>query len=101
MLGEIVVHGEDIRRPLALEHETPEAALVAVADNYKKTNILIGAKRRIAGLQLQATDTAWSHGAGPQVSGPLVALVLAMSGRAGALADLRGDGVEVLRARSS
>ena len=27
-----------------------EGALVAVADNYKKTNLLIGSKRRIAGL---------------------------------------------------
>ena len=49
MLGEIVVHGEDIRRPLHLPHQTPEAALVAVADGWKNSNLLIGAKRRIAG----------------------------------------------------
>ena len=46
MLGEIVVHGADIRRPLGLERDVPEAALVAVADNYIGTNLLIGAKRR-------------------------------------------------------
>ena len=50
MLGEIVVHGEDIRRPLGLHHEVPEEALVAVADSWKRSNLLIGAKRRIAGL---------------------------------------------------
>jgi uncharacterized protein (TIGR03083 family) len=100
MLGEIVVHGEDIRRPLGLAHDYAEAALVAVADSYKKSNLLIGSKRRIAGLRLRATDTAWSNGDGPDVSGPLVALVLAMAGRKGALTALSGDGVAVLAARA-
>src|ERR1035438_3668522 len=67
MLGEIVVHGEDIRRPLGLEHRSPEEALVAVADSYKKTNLLIGAKRRIAGLRLRATDIGWGRGEGAAV----------------------------------
>ena len=62
MLGEIVVHGEDIRRPLGLEHRAPAAALVALADNWKKSNLLIGAKRRIAGLRLRATDADWATG---------------------------------------
>jgi uncharacterized protein (TIGR03083 family) len=100
MLGEIVVHGEDIRRPLGIKHQTPEAALIAVADNWKKSNLLIGSKRRIAGVQLHATDVNWSHGSGPVVSGPLQSLVLAMTGRKGALPDLNGDGVAVLEARN-
>jgi len=99
MLGEIVVHGQDIRRPLGLEHRPPEAALVAVADSWKNSNLLIGSKRRIAGLRLKATDADWSHGDGPEVSGPLLALVLAMTGRKGAHADLSGDGLAALAAR--
>jgi uncharacterized protein (TIGR03083 family) len=99
MLGEIVVHGEDIRRPLGLEHAYAEPALVAVADNYKKSNLLIGSKRRIAGLRLRATDSEWTHGEGPEVSGPLVALILAMAGRTGALGSLTGDGVSLLGSR--
>jgi uncharacterized protein (TIGR03083 family) len=99
MLGEIVVHGEDIRRPLGIKHQTPEAALIAVADNWKKSNLLIGSKRRIAGVQLHATDVNWSHGTGPVVSGPLQSLVLAMTGRKGALSDLNGDGVAVLEGK--
>ena len=71
MLGEIVVHGEDIRRPLGLRHEYAEGALVAVADNYAKTNLLIGSKRRIVGLRLRATDCEWVHGEGPEANGPL------------------------------
>ena len=52
MLGEIIVHGEDIRRPLGLKHRPPDAALVALADRWKNTNLLIGAKTRIAGVRL-------------------------------------------------
>jgi len=99
MLGEIIVHGEDIRRPLGLTHSAPEAALIAVADSWKNSNILIGAKRRIAGLRLRATDSTWTHGEGPEVSGPMASLVLAMSGRKGALSDLSGDGLRTLMAR--
>ena len=100
MLGEIVVHGEDIRRPLGLEHKSPEAALVALADSWKKTNLLIGAKRRIAGLKLRATDSSWTYGDGPEVSGPLISLILAMTGRKGAYADLSGEGLDNLRSRT-
>src|ERR1700689_926291 len=99
MLGEIVVHGQDIRRPLGLEHRSPEAALVAVADSWKNSNLLIGSKRRIAGLRLRATDAQWSHGDGPEVSGLLGSLVMAMTGRKAVHADLSGDGVAVLAGR--
>jgi len=99
MLGEIVVHGEDIRRPLGIVHRSPEAALVAVADNYKKTNLLIGSKRRIAGLGLRATDVDWAQGQGPEVSGPLISLIMAMAGRPGVYPDLMGEGVVSLSER--
>jgi uncharacterized protein (TIGR03083 family) len=99
MLGEIVVHGEDIRRPLGLKHTSPEGALVAVADSWKNSNLLIGAKRRITGLRLRSTDSDWSHGDGPEVSGPLISLVLAMTGRKGAHVDLNGKGLMILASR--
>jgi uncharacterized protein (TIGR03083 family) len=100
MLGEIVVHGQDIRRPLGQEHRSPEAALVAVADSWKNSNLLIGAKRRIAGLRLRATDIQWAHGDGPEVSGPLTSLILAMSGRQAAHPDLTGEGLQTLASRA-
>lgn len=99
MLGEIVVHGEDIRRPLGLSHSSPEPALIAVADGWKNSNLLIGAKRRIDGLRLRATDVDWSHGQGPEVAGPLQSLILAMTGRKAANGDLSGDGVATLASR--
>ncbi len=99
-LGEVIVHSGDIRRPLGIEHAYPTGALTRVADFYKGSNLIIGAKRRVAGLTLRATDAEWSHGEGPEVSGPLIALVLAMTGRKAAIDDLTGEGVETLRSRS-
>ena len=98
-IGEIVVHGADIRRPLGIAYSPPVATTRQVADFYKNSNLLIGAKDRIVGVRLVATDTDWSHGTGPEVSGPMLSLVQAMTGRAVALADLTGDGVPTLTAK--
>jgi hypothetical protein len=46
------------------------------------------------------TDAEWSHGTGPEVSGPILALVMAMTGRKAALDDLSGEGVSTLRSRA-
>lgn len=99
MLGETIVHAEDIRRPLGISRDYPTEALVRIADFYKASNLLIGTKRRISGVSLRATDTDWRHGTGSEVSGPMLALVMAMTGRKQALDDLTGEGVATLRAR--
>jgi uncharacterized protein (TIGR03083 family) len=99
-LGEVIVHAEDIRRPLEIKHSYPAEAMVAVANFYKGSNLLIGSKKRISGLTLLATDAEWSHGTGPEVAGPILSLVMAMTGRAAVLDDLTGDGVATLRTRS-
>ena len=98
-LGETIVHSEDIRRPLGISHSYDAAGLRAVADFYKGSNLIIGAKKRIAGLQLKATDADWTHGTGPLVEGPMAALVMAMTGRKAAYDDLTGEGVSTLRSR--
>jgi hypothetical protein len=70
-----------------------------VADFYKGSNLIIGTKRRIDGMTLRATDTSWSHGSGPEVTGPMLPILLAMAGRKGALDELSSDGVATLRER--
>jgi uncharacterized protein (TIGR03083 family) len=99
-LGEVLVHAEDIRRPLGISRSYPTDAAVQVADFYKGSNLVIGTKRRITGLKLRATDADWSTGDGPEVSGPIVALMMAMTGRKAALADLTGEGVATLQSRA-
>jgi uncharacterized protein (TIGR03083 family) len=100
MLGEVIVHSEDVRRPLGIKHEYPTDAVVRAADFLKKSNLIIGTKRRITGVQLRATDADWQSGSGPQISGPMLSLLMAMTGRKAALDDLAGDGVETLRSRA-
>lgn len=98
-IGEVVVHSEDIRRPLGITHRYDPEALRAAADFYKGSNTLIGAKNRIAGLSLRATDQDWSTGTGPSVQGPLLSLLVAMTGRVSHVDDLSGEGSETLRSR--
>jgi uncharacterized protein (TIGR03083 family) len=99
MLGEIVVHGEDIRRPLGLPGTVADDAANACLQMYTKASFPVGGKKRIHDLRLVATDTGWSHGAGPEVSGPAMSLLLAMTGRAAGLDGLSGNGVAALRER--
>jgi uncharacterized protein (TIGR03083 family) len=99
MLGEVVVHGEDLRRPLGLTATPDVEASAACLEMYKSASFPVGGKKRIGGLRLVATDSDWSTGEGPEVTGPAIALVLAMTGRAAGLADLAGPGLATLRDR--
>jgi uncharacterized protein (TIGR03083 family) len=99
LLGETLLHAEDIRRPLGIPHRYPLDALVTVAELYKRSSLIAGTKRRVAGLSLQATDVGWSSGSGPLVSGPMLSLLMAMAGREAAIDDLAGEGVAMLRLR--
>ncbi|MDQ1468361.1 MAG: hypothetical protein QOH10_2776 [Actinomycetota bacterium] len=99
-LGEVMVHGEDIRRPFGAKGDHSAEHLVTLAERYKKTGPPLRAKKRIAGLKLTATDIDWSTGEGPEVSGPAMSLILAMVGRAPALDDCTGPGVDTLRQRA-
>ncbi|KPC81111.1 MULTISPECIES: maleylpyruvate isomerase family mycothiol-dependent enzyme [Streptomyces] len=99
MLGETIVHGEDIRRPLGIHRDYPIGTVTQVADHYRDSDLVVLAKGRVRGLRLVARDGPFTSGAGPLVSGTTVALVMAMTGRASYLDDLEGDGVDLLRRR--
>jgi uncharacterized protein (TIGR03083 family) len=100
-LMHVLVHGQDICRPLGITRDLPETHLVPVADFVKDDVHIFGAKKRIAGLRLKATDMDWSHGNGPEVTGPGEALVMMMAGRLVALDDLSGEGKAVLVSRNA
>lgn len=57
--------------------------------------------KNLAGFRLTATDTNWSAGEGPEVRGPMAALLLVCCGRLVALPQLSGEGAAALTARLS
>jgi uncharacterized protein (TIGR03083 family) len=99
-LVDYIVHHVDIRRPVHQSRRIPEDRLIAALEAAPKIGGLIGSRRRIRGLRLEATDIDWTHGDGPVVRGPGEALLLAATGRAIALAELTGDGVPLLSSRA-
>ncbi len=96
----VLIHGQDMCRPLGIHRDLPETHLVPVMNFVKNDVHIFGAKKRIAGLALTATDVDWSHGSGPEVTGPAEALVMMMAGRLIALDDLSGEGKDTLINRS-
>jgi uncharacterized protein (TIGR03083 family) len=99
MVGEVVIHSQDIRRPLGIAHAFQPEILTIVGDFVIKGNLLLGGKRRATGLKLTATDVDWARGAGPEVKGPLSSIIIALTGRKAGLPDLTGDGLAVLTER--
>ncbi|SHI53710.1 TIGR03083 family protein [Nocardiopsis flavescens] len=99
MLGEAVVHAEDVRRPLGIAADRPVDTLTRVAEYYRGSDQVVVAGSRVKGLRLEAADGPFAAGEGPLVRGGTLALIMAMTGRPAHLADLDGDGVEVLRGR--
>jgi len=97
LLGEAVVHGEDIRRPLGIRRDHPIEALTRVAGYYQGSDLVVLAKGRIRGLRLVATDGPFATGSGPLVSGTTLALTMAMTGRTAYCDELDGEGVAALR----
>lgn len=98
-LGEVVVHGEDVRRPLGLPDRSEPEALAAVAAFYASRDFAVNSATAVKGLRLVSTDGPFTAGEGPLVEGPTMPLVMAMAGRTQYLEHLSGPGVATLRER--
>lgn len=99
-LTDILVHSQDIAIPLGRRLDmAPDAAAAAAGRNLTMRMPPPPPSVRIAaGYRFTATDTSWSAGAGPEVRGPMAALLLVICGRLVALPQLSGDGVAALGA---
>ncbi len=99
VFNELAVHSADISEAVGKPFDLPTADYVACLEHLKDVQPVFGAKKRIIGLQLKATDSDWSTGSGPTVSGPSKQLLLALAGRRSALDNLTGEGLATLRSR--
>lgn len=98
MLEDIVIHQIDIRRPLGAPRASSDDRMKLVA-SYLHPHGFYPGKRLARGLRLEATDTDWTAGEGPAVTGPIEALALMLSGRYVALDELHGEGFATLSGR--
>jgi uncharacterized protein (TIGR03083 family) len=99
-LTDLLVHTRDIERPLGL------ATAIEIRSMHTVLDFVCGGKargfvpaKRTNGLRFVATDSDWSVGAGPLVTGPGDAILLAATNRRAALQDLSGDGLAAFSQR--
>ena len=93
------VHHHDIALALDRPVPTDPARLRWLADGMVGANKAIGSAERTRGLRLIATDIDWHYGTGPEVRGPVAALLYAAAGRSDLDGELEGDGLATLQAR--
>ncbi|HEY2790759.1 MAG TPA: maleylpyruvate isomerase family mycothiol-dependent enzyme [Micromonosporaceae bacterium] len=100
-LIDILVHGQDIAVPLGRVLEMPVDAVAVAATRVWTMHWPppFPARRMLAGRRLVATDTDWSIGTGPEIRGPIAALLLISTGRFAALSQVTGPGTAGLPKR--
>ncbi|WP_194837476.1 maleylpyruvate isomerase family mycothiol-dependent enzyme [Nocardia sp. XZ_19_369] len=93
-LVDMMIHGQDVARPLGRVREMPiEQACAAL--EHVRNNIFYGSRKRLRGIRLVATDVEWAGGDGPEeIRGPISDLLLVATGRKAGLAALIGPGVQ-------
>jgi uncharacterized protein (TIGR03083 family) len=99
ILFDVIVHGQDIAIPLGRTITVPTDAAAAGATRVWTMGWPFWARHRLAGFQLTATDVDWTVGRGVEIRGPIVGLLLLVTGRPAALDRLTGDGVPAIAHR--
>ncbi|NPD06087.1 maleylpyruvate isomerase family mycothiol-dependent enzyme [Nocardioides sp. zg-1308] len=80
-LIDILVHNQDVARPLGIEHPIPPDAAAAAADRVLATPAPIRLWKPPPGVRLMATDTDWAFGSGREVHAPMGTHLLTLTGR--------------------
>ena len=100
-LTDLLIHGQDIRRPLGLNRDFDEFRLVTALQFLASPKAKLGfvQPKKVAGLRFVASDVDFVGGDGPVVRGTGEQLLLAFTGRTDVLPELSGEGAEVLAQR--
>ena len=93
-----LVHPQDIAIPLERHLPMPADAAVVAAERVWTSPRMFHARKSFAGYRFVATDAAWIAGTGAEVTGPIGALLLLLTGRSAGLARLSGPGADALQA---
>lgn len=98
-LMDVLVHHQDIVRPLGLRRAMPPEAAAAAADRSRTLSLLMGSRRVVRGTRMVATDVDWARGSGPTITGPAQELLMLCSGRSPDPDLVSGDGLALLATR--
>jgi uncharacterized protein (TIGR03083 family) len=98
-LCDVVIHQQDIRRPLNMPRQIPAVRLTTTLDVLLHHPLYRSYGKRCRGLRLVGLDAGWAAGKGPVIEGPAEALALAIAGGRTALSDLKGDGLDIFVSR--
>jgi uncharacterized protein (TIGR03083 family) len=96
-----LVHPQDIAIPLRRRLEMPADVAAVAAERVWTSPRMFHARKTLTGYRLVATDIDWTAGHGSEVTGPIRALLLLLTGRSALLAELSGPGAEMLQARTT
>jgi uncharacterized protein (TIGR03083 family) len=83
-LVDVLVHTQDIARPLGLTVEAPPEAAAAAADRARFVSPLFGTFGMVRNTRLVATDTDWARGRGEVIEAPMLELLMLVTGRGSA-----------------
>ena len=97
-LLDVTIHHQDIRRPLGIPRQIPAERLRCVLADSVRSPELPG-WHLSRGVCLTPTDLDWSHGSGPEITGPAEAVLMAVAGRQSAVEELAGPGQAILASR--
>ena len=97
-LLDVTIHHQDIRRPLGMPRQIPAERLRCVLGDSVRSPELPG-WHLSRGVRLTPTDLDWSHGSGPEITGPAEAVLMAVAGRQSAVGELAGPGQPILASR--
>ncbi len=95
-LIDALVHTQDIVRPLGRHRDMPPEAAAVAADRCRRLAFLMGSRRIVRSVRMEAEDADWARGRGPVLRGPMQELLMVCSGRAAAPGSLSGEGADVL-----
>jgi uncharacterized protein (TIGR03083 family) len=104
-LIDIVIHGQDIAIPLSRELEADPQAAAAAATRVWSDHLTRRGRWKLRVFrsvpyehyQLTATDTPWSVGEGLEIRGPILAILMVLTGRLVCLPQLSGEGAMALK----
>lgn len=101
-LADVIVHGQDIARPLGIAHDVdPSTVRPALDLSTSRKAGLVSPTGHRRDLRFVTDDQDWSWGSGDTVHGSSTSILITLLGRRAGVDSLTGSGTDILRERLS